>query len=165
MDHAAEVRDAMEALRRIVRVLRVSGTAAERDQGISGAQLFVLQQLDETPAASLRELAMRTATDQSSVSVVASRLVARGLVARKAARADARRAELTITAAGRALIRRAPPAAPGRLRDALVALPARVRGPLTRGLRQLAAELEDRPGAAPMFFEERPRRRGRPDAR
>jgi DNA-binding MarR family transcriptional regulator len=161
MDTALEVRDAMDALRRIVRVLRVSGRAAERDRAISGAQLFVLQQLEESPAASLRELAIRTATDQSSVSVVVSRLVARGLVSRKTGRGDARRAELAITAAGRALTRRSPASAPGRLRDELLALPARVRAPLARGLTMLAARLEDAHGAPPMFFEESPTRRRR----
>lgn len=165
MDQSTDVRRAMDALRRIVRVLRVSGTAAERDHGVSGAQLFVLQQLEEMPATSLRELAARTATDQSSVSVVVRRLVARGLVGRKAARGDARRAELAITAAGRTLVRRAPAAAPGRLRDALIALPVRVRTPLTRGLTMLAARLEDGTAAPPMFFEDGASRRRRSRAR
>lgn len=160
----------MDALRRIVRALRVSARAAERDHGVSGAQLFVLQQLEDAPASSLRELAQRTATDQSSVSVVVARLVERGLVARQVARADARRSEIAITGAGRALIRRAPEAAPGRLLDAMTSLPVRVRRPLTRGLVQLATALEASGAAPPMFFEEetaraRPARRRRSDAR
>ena len=40
----------MDALRRVVRALRVSARAAERRFGISGAQLFVLEKLTATLA-------------------------------------------------------------------------------------------------------------------
>ncbi|HEX3345342.1 MAG TPA: helix-turn-helix domain-containing protein, partial [Polyangiaceae bacterium] len=73
----------MDALRRVVRDLRLSARDAERSAGISGAQLFVLQSLRNEAAASLNELAERTLTDQSSVSVVVKRLADRKLVARK----------------------------------------------------------------------------------
>ncbi len=93
-DH--EIHAAMNAIRRIVRVLRLSSRAAEKALGVSGAQLFVLQQLADgaaSAAPSIAQLADMTATDPSSVSVVVSRLVARGLAARRSSRADARRAE------------------------------------------------------------------------
>ena len=41
----AEVHAAMNGIRRIVRALRLSSRAAEKALGVSGAQLFVLQQL------------------------------------------------------------------------------------------------------------------------
>ena len=77
---------------------------------MSGAQLFVLQHLaDAAPAAlSLSALAERTHTHASSVSAVAARLHARGLVARRAAADDARRAELSLTPAGTRLLEKAP---------------------------------------------------------
>src|SRR3954449_11206732 len=81
-----DIRDVMDAIRRIVRVLRVSSRAAEKQGGLSGAQLFVLHKLADAPALSLNELADRTRTHQSSVSVVVQRLVDRELVAR--ARSD-----------------------------------------------------------------------------
>src|ERR1019366_5949434 len=68
------IRSVMDALRRVVRDLRLSARDAERSAGISGAQLFVLQSLAEEPASSLNVLADRTLTDQSSVSVVVNRL-------------------------------------------------------------------------------------------
>ena len=72
----------MNAVRSIVRAFRVNTRAIELKMGISLAQLFVLQQLTERPADSLNELAERTATHQSSVSVVVRRLVERGFVSR-----------------------------------------------------------------------------------
>ena len=100
---------AMNALRRLVRALRVSTVAVQRTSGISGAQLFVLRALVERPGQSMRDLVARTLTSQSTVSEVVARLIARGLVTRQAAPDDGRRAVLNPTPAGRALVRTAPP--------------------------------------------------------
>lgn len=99
---------AMNAVRSIVRALRINTRAIEGHMGISLAQLFVLQALAERPATSLNELAERTATHQSSVSVVVRRLVERGLVSRTSSSSDKRRIEIAVTPAGRALIGNAP---------------------------------------------------------
>ena len=98
----------MDDLRRLVQYLRLSAGAAQRRLGVSGAQLFVLQQLRRAPASSVDELAARTLTDQSSVSVVVTRLHARKLVARRRSPDDGRRVEILLTARGRALLERAP---------------------------------------------------------
>src|SRR5262249_54251271 len=95
------VRAVMDALRRIVRALRISARAAEGRLGISGAQLFVLHQLANGGASSIDELAARTHTHQSSVSVVVSRLADRGLAVRRTAPDDARRTAIALTSAGR----------------------------------------------------------------
>jgi DNA-binding MarR family transcriptional regulator len=68
----------------------------------------VLQQLEEHSADSLNALAERTATHQSSVSVVVRRLVERGYVSRTASQADKRRIEIAVTPAGRGLLANAP---------------------------------------------------------
>ncbi|HEY3667307.1 MAG TPA: MarR family winged helix-turn-helix transcriptional regulator, partial [Polyangiaceae bacterium] len=61
-----DVRQVLNALRQIVRSLRVSSRTAEQRVGLSGAQLFVLQCLARQSPCSVNELAARTATDQSS---------------------------------------------------------------------------------------------------
>jgi DNA-binding MarR family transcriptional regulator len=102
------VERAMNAVRSIVRAQRINTRAIELKMGISLAQLFVLQQLAERPSDSLNDLAERTATHQSSVSVVVRRLVERGLVSRTSSSADKRRIEIDLTPAGRALLTDAP---------------------------------------------------------
>jgi len=144
---------ALNSLRRIVRAIRVSSHAAEESLRISGAQLFVLQQLAAHPGASLGELAELTLTHQSSVSVVVSRLVARRLVTRRASDADGRRLELSLTATGRALLARAPELAQARLLHALRALPARELRLVARTLEQVAGAMDLEPGPPGMFFE------------
>ena len=94
----------LDAIRRLVRHLRLADRAAQGELGISGAQLFVLVELGKTGSLSLNDLAARTRTDQSSVSVVVSRLVDAGLVTRERDARDARRLVLNLTKNGRALL-------------------------------------------------------------
>ena len=146
-----------------MRVLRVASRSAEQRVGLTTAQLFVLQRLADADSLSVGELAARTFTDQSSVSVVAARLVGRGLVRRRRSSVDGRRRELELTVAGRALLRRSPPSGQDRLIPALDRLGTGDRRALARTLRRLVNEMGGIEGAARMFFEDasvraRPRR-------
>jgi DNA-binding MarR family transcriptional regulator len=107
-DNERAVADVMNGIRAIVRALRLNTRAIERQLGISLAQLWVLQILKEKPAESLNELAIATATHQSSVSVVVRRLVDASLVTRATASGDKRRVRIELTDAGRSLLERAP---------------------------------------------------------
>ena len=98
----------MNSLRRVVHALRVATRASERAYGLSAAQAFVLRQLATTSGQSLSDLAARTRTTQSSISEVVARLVVRGLVIREPSKDDRRRAELSLTAAGHAMLANAP---------------------------------------------------------
>jgi len=151
----SDARSVLDSVRRIVRALRVSSRAAEKQVGLSGAQLFVLQKLaDGGRALSLNELAERTLTHQSSVSVVVQRLVDRKFISVSRSRADARRIELALTAAGRRAASRASGAAQDRIIDALRRMPSHDRRDLARLLDQLvrASQLTDL--APSLFFEE-----------
>jgi DNA-binding MarR family transcriptional regulator len=101
------------------------------------AQLFVLNRLAEGKAMSLNELAARTLTHQSSVSVVVQRLIASGLVDSQVSQFDKRRVELRITEKGRRVLAKAPTAAQDRMIDALKKMPADRRKQLADGLNEL----------------------------
>jgi DNA-binding MarR family transcriptional regulator len=125
---------ALDALRRIVRALGVSSRTAEHTAGITGAQLLVLQRLSEAPAHSLNDLAERTFTHQSTVSVVVDRLVARRFVKRERSKEDARKILLSLTTTGRTALRKAPPPAQTQLIDALRHLPRKQLRAIANGL-------------------------------
>jgi DNA-binding MarR family transcriptional regulator len=151
-----EIRHTLNSLRLIVRSLRVSSRNAEQQVGLSGAQLFVLQGLSRHGRCSVNDLAAYTATDQSSVSVVVSRLVARGHVKRTASKIDRRRVELSLTPSGRALLAAAPEAAQERLLDGLSQLEPQELATLAALLGkvvELAQVSRDNPT---LFFEEGP---------
>jgi DNA-binding MarR family transcriptional regulator len=149
-----DIRTVMDSIRRIVRLLRVSARASEGLVGISGAQLFVLQQLAEAGPCSINELAERTHTHQSSVSVVVSRLIERGLVSRRPSEVDGRRVEVSLSPGGQELLRRAPSMAQARLITGLRRLEPAQRAALAEGLSALVRELGLDTEAAPLFFED-----------
>ncbi|HEU4563830.1 MAG TPA: MarR family transcriptional regulator, partial [Gemmatimonadaceae bacterium] len=144
---------AMDGLRRIVRALRATEGMAERELGLSAAQLFVLRQLADGGRLSMTELARRTATAQSSVSEVAARLVARGLVSRAPSRTDRRRVELALTEEGWELLRHAPQAAQEHLLAGFRHLPVERQRTLADGLRAWLEAAGYGDLAATMFFE------------
>jgi DNA-binding MarR family transcriptional regulator len=146
----------LDSFRRIVGVLRVASRATEKEFGLSGAQLFVLHALAKGPALSLNEVAERTRTHQSSVSVVVQRLVDRGLVAREPVPGDARRKGLSLTPAAVRLISDAPDAPSERLIRALERMPAGARSRLATTLGRLVVELGAGEGPATMLFEDDP---------
>jgi DNA-binding MarR family transcriptional regulator len=144
----------VDALRRLVRELRESARLAQGRAEITGAQLYVLRVLVAQPGLSINELAERTMTHQSSVSVVVSRLVARGLVTRAPATDDRRRMIVTPTARGRALQKRAPAVAQETLVATVRAMAPAERRALARGLRALVEGLGASRGQPSMFFED-----------
>jgi len=152
----AETRHVLDSLRLIVRLLRISSRNAEQKVGLSGAQLFVLQGLSRQGPCSVNELSAYTATDQSSVSVVVSRLVARGHVRRAASKVDRRSVVLSLTPSGRALLAAAPEAAQDRLLSALSKL-ERAEAVSLSALLGKVVELAGVPRENPtLFFEEGP---------
>jgi DNA-binding MarR family transcriptional regulator len=148
---------AMDSLRRVVHALRVATRTSEREFGLSAAQLFVLRQLSAASGQSLSDLALRTRTTQSSISEVVGRLVRRELVAREPSKQDRRRAELSLTAAGRAMLEQAPETVQERLLRGFDSLHDRARGQLADHLESwlAASGLED--VAPALFFERSPR--------
>ena len=149
----------MNAIRSIVRALRLNTRSIEGKLGISLAQLFVLQQLLDKPADSLNELAERTATHQSSVSVVVRRLVERGLVTRLASTADRRRVQIALTAAGETMLQGAPPTVQSDLMHGMSRMTREQRATLAELLETwiLASGIDL--AVPPMMFEDEPHAR------
>lgn len=152
------MRRAMNAIRRLVRALRLGNRQAEGRAGISAAQLFVLQCVGRSGPLSLKAVAARTATDQSSVSVVVDRLARRGLVSRRRAAQDARRLEIALTPRGTAVLARAPGrAAPHALLRGLRELPPGELRRLARLLDRVVVSMGFGERAPRMLFEDEDR--------
>jgi DNA-binding MarR family transcriptional regulator len=151
---AAEVRVVLDAIRRIVRLLRESTRRSERTLGASSAQLFVLQALASGEPRTVNQLAAKTLTHQSSVSAVVTKLGERGLIAKRRSKSDARSVSLTLTKKGRALLERAPETAQERLVAGILALAPKERQKLASGLAALVDRMNLGEGVPSMFFEE-----------
>ena len=145
---------ALDALRRIVRVLRVSARGVEARTGLRAAQLFTLQLVAASPGISITELARRTMTDRTSAASMVDRLLARGLVERREGVVDRRRTEIFVTARGAAVLARAPRAPTQRVLDGMAAMRARDLRQLARMLRALVGAMGIADEPAPMLFED-----------
>ena len=142
------IEKSVNAVRRILRVLRVAEQRTQQELGISAAQMYVLQQLGDAPSLSLTELADRTLTDRSSVTDVVQRLVERRLARRIRDPRDGRRAAVTIAPRGRALLRRAGPSPTAILAGGLRGLTPSQLTAMGRSLDQLSRVLGANEGAA-----------------
>lgn len=149
------IAEVMDGIRVVVRALRLNTRAIEKQLGISLAQLWVLQILSERPAESLNELAVATATHQSSVSVVVRRLVDRELVTRTTAHQDKRRVRIELTEAGRDLLVKAPPTVQLSLVAGIRRMPSERREQLAALMREwLTSSGLDLSATPPMLMEE-----------
>jgi DNA-binding MarR family transcriptional regulator len=158
----SDASELLDSLRRIVRHLRLVARESEAKAGLAPAQAFVLSRLAEGPAASIRELAERTMTDPSSVSVVLDKLEKRGFVARSADPADKRRTQLSLTPLGKRALSRTPELPQVHLLSKLAQLPKARRRAMVKALSELVVVLGAAETKPELFFEETsPKKRGR----
>jgi DNA-binding MarR family transcriptional regulator len=155
-----DIRIILDCIRRIVRALRLFDREAEKLAGLSGAQLFVLRNLG-TGVMSVNELAKRTHTDQSSVSVVVEKLARRGLLKRSRSARDLRRRELTTTDKGRSILRSSPAVAQEKMIAGLNGFSGRRGKMLAELLVELIRKMGIEQEAAGLFFEEKTSRKRR----
>jgi len=149
----SDTRRVLDALRWIVRDLRVASASPGLPLGLSAAQMFVLHVLNGEPGLSLGELADRTVTDQSSVSVVVRKLHEKKLVMKRNAKDDRRRVEVSLTAAGRRLAE----GTPRPVQEALISRLSTLAPEERRHLRKLLEHIAPRGAASPpMFFDDQP---------
>lgn len=149
---ARPIADALDALRRIVRGLRVASRQVESRAGVSAAQLYALEHVARVPSLSLRELADRLITDRTSAAYLVERLEAEGLVERRRSTIDRRRSEIAVTARGRTLLAGAPTPPGMQLSEALERLAPGELASLTTALGRLVQELGLDAQPAPMLF-------------
>ncbi len=138
----AEREAALVAWRHLLHAVRRRERLAEQKTGLTGAQLFALRQLVTYPGVTIGELGRLTSTDASSISVVVSRLLDKGVAQRVRDPLDQRRWRLHATEAGVARLERAPDSADLLLADAIATLPAKSRSTLARQLEALAEAVE-----------------------
>lgn len=151
-----EAQRVLNAFRNLVKALRVADRAGVKRYGLGSGQIFVLHALSREAPLSVNELADRTATDQSTVSVVVGKLVRKGLVTRTRSGADARRAELALTTKGRQVVRRLPPPVQQLLINGVRRFSAERAGDFADMLEDIVAGLGSAEKFPPLFFEDVP---------
>lgn len=91
----------------------------EQSCGVTGSQLWILQEVCKTPGIGISALAERLSIHQSTCSQLVEKLVTRNFIIKERSKADQRRVGLHSTKEAAALVKSAPGPAEGVLPDAL----------------------------------------------
>jgi len=109
--------------------------------GVSGSQLWILQEVVKAPGVGVSELANRLSIHQSTCSQLVEKLVRRGLLKKARLTDDQRRVGLTVSARGKKAVDCAPGPAQGLLPTVLANLPESALKSLERNLSVVIKEL------------------------
>lgn len=96
------------ALRRIIRAIDLHSKKLNRESGLTGPQLIILQTIQSLPEVTPKRLAQEVTLSQGTVTVILDRLTARGLVERVRSETDRRSYHLTLSEEGAEVLRLAP---------------------------------------------------------
>jgi DNA-binding MarR family transcriptional regulator len=129
--------DALQKLRVVVRAAQRHSGWIEKQCGVTGAQLWLMQELYETPGLRVGELAERLGIHQTTTSNMLNGLVRRKLLVKKRDSPDQRVVTLALTKAGMAVVDKAPKPARGLLAEAVRSMDQKKLRDLTRGLQAL----------------------------
>ncbi|WP_338763964.1 MarR family winged helix-turn-helix transcriptional regulator [Massilia sp. METH4] len=134
---------ALQKLRIVIRAAQRHSLWVEKQCGVNGAQLWILQELLETPGLRVGQITARLAIAQATTSNLLEGLVRKGYVVKTRDLDDARVVKLALSDAGRALLDTAPKPARGLLPEALAKLDGADLASLNAGLQGLLDSIED----------------------
>lgn len=147
----------LQRFRVLIRTAQRHSQWIERQSGVTGAQLWALQELSEQPGLRVGELANLMALHQSTASNMIDRLETQGVVRKERTAADQRVVRLFLTDKGCDLLAAAPSPARGVLPEALRMLAVedltQLQGDLDVLLRQIKA-MDEGFGMQPLPFTE-----------
>ncbi|HJW08295.1 MAG TPA: MarR family transcriptional regulator [Holophagaceae bacterium] len=152
MDKHQHIEEVFQHLRRIVKALELFSKEVDARFGLTAPQLWALWELGKEGPLSLKDLSARLHVHPSTMVGVVDRLEAKGLATRKPDPTDRRRIRLALTPAGRALRKKAPHPAQGRLRAALEEMPERQIQDLHKMLNTIVKAMEAENVESTFFF-------------
>lgn len=154
MDKDQKIEAIFHDIRRIVRALELFSKEVDVKFHLTAPQLWALWELGKDGPLSLKDLSARIQLHPSTVVGVVDRLEAKGLVTRKTDTVDRRRVKLSLTAAGRALRKKAPHPAQGRLLLKLQEMGDKPVSDIHKALLTLVKAMEAEDVEARFFFSE-----------
>ncbi|HEX7633873.1 MAG TPA: MarR family transcriptional regulator [Noviherbaspirillum sp.] len=147
--------DILKKIRIVIRAAQRHSAWIEKQCGVSGAQLWVMQELQETPGLRVGEIANRMAIHQTTVSNLLDPLEKRGYVIKTRDPNDQRAVRLFLSEEGFKLLEHAPKPARGLLPEALRQLAPECLLQLNHGLQGLLDSigvLDEGYGSQPLPF-------------
>ena len=98
----------LEKFRILVQEAQNHSDRIKKKTGVSGAQLWVLQEVSEQVNITINEIAAKMAMNQSTISTLADQMTQAGYLTRSAAVSDKRKVLVNLTPAGVKLLKKSP---------------------------------------------------------
>lgn len=127
----------LKKLRVVIRAAQRHSAWVEKQCGVSGAQLWIMQELHDTPGLRIGEVAHKLAVHQTTVSNLVDDLVKRDYAVKKRDPDDQRAVKLELSERGSSLLVEAPRPARGVLPEALRQLEPQQLAQLDESLKNL----------------------------
>jgi len=136
-------REALRQFRVIFGAVRQHFKAIEKACGVSGAQIWAMAALRQTPGMKVSELAQALSIHASTASNLLDKIEKAGMIRRERNTVDQRVVKLYLTAAGEKALEKAPQPLTGILTHALGQLPDKSLDRLNQDLATLIAHMGD----------------------
>lgn len=134
--------DTLKKLRIVIRAAQRHSAWIEQHCGVSGAQLWIMQELSDAPGMRVGEIARKLAIHQTTTSNLLDALQKGGYIVKSRDADDQRVVKLVLSEQGRELLKRAPTPAKGLLPEALGKLSQDTLTQLNAGLQSLLDVIE-----------------------
>jgi DNA-binding MarR family transcriptional regulator len=102
-------RDLLIALRKIIQAIDIHSRMLNKSFGLTGPQLIVLQEISKQDKISVTPLSKITSLSQATVTDITKRLEKKGYLLRRKREDDKRAVSLSLSEAGKEIIRELPP--------------------------------------------------------
>lgn len=135
-------KDALKQFRIIFGTVRQHFRVIEVSCGISGSQLWLLHEIATHPELGVSRLAENLAIHQSTCSLLIEKLVKKQLVEKQRLAQDQRKVGLIVTAAGQALLAKAPQPVDGILPQVLATMDRESLQSLNSSLKMVISKLD-----------------------
>lgn len=147
--------EVLKKLRIVIRAAQRHSASIEKQCDVSGAQLWVMHELSESPGLRVGDIASKMSIHQTTASNLLDTLAKKGYVIKQRDSIDQRVVKLTLSEQGLEIIMRAPKPARGLLPDALCKLEHARLTDLNTGLQALVSLVgreTDASGLLPLPF-------------
>lgn len=134
--------EVLQKLRIVIRAAQRHSLWIEKQCGVNGAQLWIMQELFDTPGLRVGQLTARLAIQQTTTSNLLEGLERKGYVVKTRDQQDQRVVKLDLSELGRSLLQKAPKPARGLLPEALSTLDEARLAKLNSGLQGLLNSIE-----------------------
>lgn len=133
--------ETLKKLRIVIRAAQRHSSWIEKHCGVKGAQLWIMQELHDTPGMRVSDVAARLAIHQTTTSNLLNALLEKGYIEKIRDMEDQRVVKLILSRRGATVLKKAPQPTRGLLPEALRKMDSSSLVKLNKGLDALLAEM------------------------